>query len=85
MALSAEAASLPAKTLQVYLPVVMKNAYGGWTTGINLRNFGSAPANVTITYYGDIGKVMSKKDTRMVAVKVTRESTRDRGNCRMAS
>lgn len=35
-----------------FLPVVMNNAYGGWTTGINVMNVGLAPATVTIKYYG---------------------------------
>ncbi|MCL5960378.1 MAG: M4 family metallopeptidase [Chloroflexi bacterium] len=39
----------------LYLPVVLDNAYGGWTTGIGLRNTSPTAASVTIQYYNSAG------------------------------
>ncbi|MCL5958127.1 MAG: hypothetical protein M1358_02225 [Chloroflexi bacterium] len=52
-AMSYEGTAQPANT--VYLPLIMKNAYGGWTTGLTVQNTSDNPASVTVVYYNDDG------------------------------
>lgn len=47
----------------LYVPLAMNKAYGGWTTGLNLRNLGSDQANVTITYYDQQGRPVGQRDS----------------------
>ncbi|MCL5959451.1 MAG: SBBP repeat-containing protein [Chloroflexi bacterium] len=60
--LDAFVAKLKTKELS-YLPVVLDNAYGGWTTGISVRNTAATANTVRIIYYdgsGDISGSESK-------------------------
>lgn len=47
---------MPTASGGVYVPVVMDNAYGGWSTGINIANTSANPANVFIDYYDASGR-----------------------------
>jgi RHS repeat-associated protein len=38
-----------------FTPVILNNAYGGFNTGIGLQNVGTATANLTIAYAGQVG------------------------------
>ncbi|MCL5959745.1 MAG: SBBP repeat-containing protein, partial [Chloroflexi bacterium] len=39
----------------VDLPVILDSAYGGWTTGISIRNTSAGVANVQVLYYNSTG------------------------------
>jgi hypothetical protein len=55
-AMSYQGTSEAARTL--YAPVMLNNAFGGWTTGIGVLNCSSSPAEVTIDYYGEDGQLV---------------------------
>jgi large repetitive protein len=50
-----------------YLPAVMDDAYGGWTTGIGIQNTSPSPATVTIHYYNYYGTEISTESQTIQA------------------
>jgi hypothetical protein len=53
-------------SVQAYLPVVMKEAYGGWTSRMHIRNNGPGQSPVTVEYYDQAGNLIST-DSETVA------------------
>ena len=47
--------AVPAGATTLYAPTTLKNAYGGYNTGVALQNIAAAVAHVTITYYDALG------------------------------
>ena len=45
----------PNAAATAYAPAVMKNAYGGYTTGMGITNTGSGTTTVTVTYHDQAG------------------------------
>ncbi|MCL5958124.1 MAG: hypothetical protein M1358_02210 [Chloroflexi bacterium] len=48
-----------------FLPVVMRNAYGGWTSGAGIYNSANVSGTVTITYRDAAGGVVSSRSTTL--------------------
>lgn len=46
----------------LYAPVVLSDAYGGWTTQISLENVGALPTRVHVSYYGPQGEALTSLD-----------------------
>lgn len=49
------AVSPGATATTLFAPTILNNAYGGYTTGVDLVNTGSTATNITLTYYGASG------------------------------
>ncbi|MCL5959812.1 MAG: hypothetical protein M1358_10980, partial [Chloroflexi bacterium] len=54
-------------THAVFLPVILDNAYGGWTTGLSIRNPSDSPTTIKIAYYDGGGNVVTTDSRNLVA------------------
>ncbi|MCL5962203.1 MAG: SBBP repeat-containing protein, partial [Chloroflexi bacterium] len=57
----------PQASTKVYLPAMLNNAYGGWTTGVAVQNPNLNPASGTITYYDNAGAPKASKNLSIPA------------------
>ncbi|GAC1506591.1 MAG: hypothetical protein NVS1B3_06330 [Candidatus Dormibacteraceae bacterium] len=52
--------AVPAGSTALYAPVALRNAYGGYNTGMGIQNTTSTAGTVTITYYDTAGSATVK-------------------------